>query len=93
MADRNSLLQTLLQFLSEDTSADVSGVDGLTDLRSGLGLDSVDFVGLVMRIEGHYRIRFTRDELEHLTTVDELLTLLESKVGPSPVTLVSVVAA
>jgi acyl carrier protein len=80
MPDRSSIRDTLLRFLEEDTSAPVSAIDDSTDLRGGLNLDSVDFVGLVMRIEGHYRIRLSREELEALVTVGDLLTLVEAKI-------------
>jgi acyl carrier protein len=33
----------------------------------------------VMRIEGQYHIRLSRDELEGLATVGDLLTLVEGK--------------
>ncbi len=79
MADRDSIRQTLLQFLREDSAADLAIIEDTSELRGGLGLDSVDFVGLVMRIEGHYRIRLTREELEGLNTVGDLLTLVEGK--------------
>lgn len=92
MADRDSIRQTLLQFLREDSAADMAIIDDTTELRGGLGLDSVDFVGLVMRIEGHYRIRLTRGELDGLGTVGDLLTLVAGKVA-NPATTSSAAAA
>lgn len=82
--DRASIRDTLLRFLAEDTAVDVSAIEDGTDLRGGLSLDSVDFVSLVMRIEGHYRIRLSREELERLTTVGDLLTLVEAKIAVPP---------
>lgn len=79
MANRDNIRQTLIQFLREDSPADMAIIDDSTELRGGLGLDSVDFVGLVMRIEGHYRIRLSREELDGLGTVGDFLTLLEGK--------------
>lgn len=79
MIQRDHVRQTLLQFLREDTSADVNDLTDDTLLRDGLGLDSVDFVGLIMRIEGHYRIRLTHTELETVNTAGDLLNLVQSK--------------
>jgi acyl carrier protein len=52
-----------------------------TNLREGLGLDSVDVVSVVSQIERQYRIRLTHQELETLTTVADVLNLLETKLA------------
>lgn len=83
MIDRAMVRETLVHMLQEDTTCDVAAITDESDLRGSLGLDSVDFVSLVMRMEGQYRIRFTRDELESLTTVGDLLALVESKIHDS----------
>lgn len=82
MADRASIRQTLLQFLKEDTGVETIDIGEMTSLTEGLAMDSVDFVGLIMRIEGHYRIRLSRPELEQLKVVGDLLNLIESKLTP-----------
>lgn len=82
MVTRAAILQTMLQFLEEDTPIDVAQVNEGTALRKELGLDSVDFVGMIMRIEGHYRIRMTHAEMERLKTVGDLITLVIGKANP-----------
>jgi acyl carrier protein len=84
MIDRASIRATLGQFLREDTSAEFEHLDDSTCLRDGLGLDSVDFVGVVMRIEGHYHIRLSRVEMDKLKTVSDLLTLVQMKSHATP---------
>lgn len=79
MTQRDSIRATLVQFLREDTAAPTDNVSDATPIRDGLGLDSVDFVGLVMRIEGHYHIRLSREELEGLDTIGDLLDLVADK--------------
>lgn len=79
MTERLAIRYTLVRFLQEDTTAATEGITEATDFRDGLGLDSVDFVGLVMRVEGHYHIRLSREELESLTNVASLLDLIQSK--------------
>jgi acyl carrier protein len=78
MADRATIRQTLLDFLQEDTGIEVDKVEETTAFTD-MALDSIDFVGLIMRIEGHYRIRLARPELEQLKVVGDLLTLIENK--------------
>src|SRR4051794_16496132 len=79
MPDRPAIRQQLIQFLEEDTNAPPSDLGDAVNLRADLGLDSVDFVGIIMRIEGHYRIRLTPAELERVVTTGTLLALLKEK--------------
>ena len=52
------------------------------ELREGLGLDSVDVVGLVMRVERQFRIRLTMEELMEVKSVGQLLDLVRGKSTP-----------
>jgi acyl carrier protein len=81
MSDRDIVLNNLVQFLESDTDAPVENLDESLSLREGLGLDSVDLVGIIMRIEEHYRIRLSQDELERITTVGTLIDLIHNKVA------------
>ena len=53
------------------------------DLRESLGLDSVDVVGLVMRIEREFRVRLSPEELANVKVVGDLLDLMEGETGGS----------
>jgi acyl carrier protein len=85
MPERESTRRTLLQFLRDDTAAEISDLTDDTCLRTGLNLDSVDFVGLIMRIEGEYRVRLTHEELEKIATVGDLLNLIQAKTNSASV--------
>jgi acyl carrier protein len=80
MTDRTAILRKLLDFLESDTDIKVDQVNEEVSLREGLGLDSVDLVGIIMRIEGHYHIRMSHAELEQVGTVADLLDVIQSKV-------------
>jgi acyl carrier protein len=81
MTDRSAILDTLVRFLREDTTVETNGVTDVTDFDDGLALDSVDFVGLVMRLEGHYRVRIAQAELRPVRTVGDLISLVQDKLG------------
>jgi acyl carrier protein len=51
------------------------------DLRETMGLDSVDVVGLVMRIEREFRVRLSTEELATVKRVGDLLDLMEAKLA------------
>ena len=81
MNDRRDILNKLVEFLESDTEVRVDNLAESLSLREGLGLDSVDLVGVIMRIEGHYRIRLSHGELETVTTVGLLLDLIQGKIA------------
>ncbi len=81
MSDRETIRQTLVEFLESETGEKVPALDDAKKLREELGLDSVDVVSIVMQIERHFRIRLAHQELESLLTVGELLNLIQAKLA------------
>jgi acyl carrier protein len=79
MPDRDTIRQTLIELLEADTGEKYPDLVDDTNLREGLGLDSVDVVSIVSQIERRFRIRLTQQELEKLVTVADVLNLLETK--------------
>jgi acyl carrier protein len=86
MPDRQTIRQTLIELLEADTGEKYPELDDSTNLREGLGLDSVDVVSIVSQIERRFRIRLTQQELEKLVTVADMLDLLETKFAIGPET-------
>src|SRR2546427_4416355 len=76
---REMIRQTLIELLEADTGEKYPDLDDNTNLREGLGLDSVDVVSIVSQIERRFRIRLTQQELEKLVSVADVLDLLETK--------------
>ena len=81
MPDRQLIRDTLIELLEADTGEKYPDLADATNLREGLGLDSVDVVSIVSQIERRFRIRLTQQELEHLATVGDVLGLLEAKLA------------
>ncbi len=83
MANREMIRQTLVELLEADTGEKYPDLDENTNLREGLGLDSVDVVSIVSQIERRFRIRLTHEELQTLATVADVVKLLEAKLAAS----------
>lgn len=79
MSDRGAILDQLKQIMEDDTEVDVEKLSESASIREDLGLDSVDLVGVVMKIEGVYRIRLTHQDLQGVTTVNDMIDLIISK--------------
>jgi acyl carrier protein len=84
MMDRESIRQTLAAYLEEDLGEPVASMDDALDIRAGLGLDSVDVVGLVMKVERQFRVRLASEELTEIVTIGDMLDLLQSKLAGLP---------
>jgi acyl carrier protein len=81
MKSRDDLRSTLSRLLEEEMGEMYPELDDDRDLREGLGLDSVDVVGLVMRIEREFHIRLSMEELAEVKAVGQMLDLLEAKLA------------
>jgi acyl carrier protein len=81
---REMIRQTLIELLEADTGEKYPDLDEKTNLREGLGLDSVDVVSIVSQVERRFRIRLTHEELQTLVTVGDVLNLLQTKLTAGP---------
>jgi acyl carrier protein len=87
MSARETLRTTLLNLLEEEMGEKYPLLQDDQDLRETLGLDSVDVVGLVMRIEREFRVRLSAEELANVKLVGDLLDLMETKLAQQPAVL------
>ena len=83
MLDRNAIRQTLIELMEADTGETYGDLADEKNLRTELGLDSVDVVSIVSQVERRFRIRLSQQDLEKLVTVGDLLDLLQAKLGES----------
>jgi acyl carrier protein len=79
--DRESLRRTLLERLREEKEEVPAAIPDDLNLREGLGLDSIDFVSLVISLQEHFAIELKTEELEKLVNVGDLLHLVEAKLA------------
>ena len=84
MWTRETLRTTLSNLLEEEMGQTYPELTDDQDLRESLNLDSVDVVGLVMRIEREFRVRLATEELATVRRVGDLLSLMEAKLAERP---------
>lgn len=82
MATRNEIRQALLNLVSEEIGAPIVLSD-TQSLAEELGMDSVDFVSLIMHVEQHFRVHLTHEELRGLACFGDLVSLVEHKLATS----------
>ena len=81
MQDRAAIRQTLIELMEADTGGNYASMEDGQNLRTDLGLDSVDVVSIVSQVERRFRIRLSQQELEKLVTVGDVLDLLQAKLA------------
>ncbi|MBO0699333.1 MAG: acyl carrier protein [Zavarzinella sp.] len=88
MTERQAIVAKLAEVLEAETGASPDAIRESEDLplRDGLNIDSVDLIGMVMRVEEFYRIRMTHEELARVVTVRDLVDLIQSKRAASVAT-------
>jgi acyl carrier protein len=79
--DRTELAQVLLELVEDETGDKFTDIDDDTDLRTGLRLDSLDMVSLILKTETRLNIKIESHELNGVTTVGRMLDLLQVKTG------------
>jgi acyl carrier protein len=82
--DRATLRTELLKLLENNIGKTFPDLDDSDDLRTELGLDSVDLVTLVIEVQTAFNIEIASEELAPLTRVGELLDLIQAKVSTTP---------
>lgn len=78
--DRKNVFSTVIEIAEADLGETFKDVTEATNLRTGLGMDSVDVVSLVSQVERRFRIRMNTEELLSLVTVGDMITLVHGKV-------------
>ena len=86
MLDRNAIRHKLIELMEADTGETYADIDDTKNLRTELGLDSVDVVSIVSQVERHFRIRLSQQDLEKLVTVGDVLDLLQLKLSEGEAT-------
>ncbi len=79
MQDRDAIRRTLIELMEADTGEIYANIDDSKNLRTELGLDSVDVVSVVSQVERRFRIRLSQQDMQKLVTVGDVLDLLQKK--------------
>lgn len=73
------VIDELTKLANENLDIDFNDLDMNTKL-SDLDIDSIDMLDFIMLIEEKYDIEFEEDELDEIETLDDIASLIESKI-------------
>ncbi|GAC1452136.1 MAG: hypothetical protein NVSMB9_37140 [Isosphaeraceae bacterium] len=79
--ERQELRRVLTELLDETTGEPRGEIGEEQDLQEGLGLDSVDMFSLIVEIQSKLKIKLASEDLAAVSTVGDLLDILQAKLA------------
>lgn len=78
--NKQEIIENLNSFLSEEFEVEVSDILPEGSIKDTLGLDSLDYVDLVVLIESNFGFKVKSEDLPSIKTFTNLYDYIESKI-------------
>jgi acyl carrier protein len=78
---RAEIEKTVKNFLIEDIEVEEEIIKPDAHLKNDLGIDSLDFVDIVVIVERNFGFKIKPEEMQGVTTLSQFCDYIESKVG------------
>ncbi|MCM1039543.1 MAG: acyl carrier protein [Roseburia sp.] len=75
--------EKLKQVIAQILNVDPKEITPETTFMEDLGADSLDIFQIVMGIEEEFDIEIPAEDVEHITTVEEAVQLIQNSVSPA----------
>jgi acyl carrier protein len=72
--------QKVNEFLAEEFESDLSAITPDAPLKETLELDSLDYIDLVVILEGNFGIKVKQEEFTSIVTFNDLYHYIQSKI-------------
>ena len=79
--ERTEIEEKVKEFLIEDLEIDEEKIAPEALLKEDLGVDSLDFVDIVVIVEKNFGFRIQAQEMANVKTLSQFYDYIESKVG------------
>ena len=79
--NRTEIEEKVKAFLIDDLEIDEEKIAPEAKLKDDLGIDSLDFVDIVVFVEKNFGFKITPEEMAGVTTLSQFCDYIESKVG------------
>ena len=78
---RTEIEEKVKAFLIDDLEIDEDKVFADAKLKEDMGIDSLDFVDIVVIVEKNFGFKIKAEEMAGVTTLNQFCDYIESKVG------------
>lgn len=73
------MLERMKEIVAEQLNVEVSEIKVSSNFKDDLGADSLDLFELVMALEEEYDVEIPAEDLNNITTVEEVMNYLKEK--------------
>lgn len=80
--NRQEIEEKVREFLIEDLEVEEEAIVPEAKLKDDLGIDSLDFVDIVVIVERKFGFKIKPEEMAGVDTLSRFCDYIESKVGP-----------
>lgn len=78
---REEIEEKVRAFLIDDLEIDEDKINDDAKLKDDMGIDSLDFVDIVVIVEKNFGFKINPEEMKDVTTLRQFCDYIESKVG------------
>ncbi|MDE5811510.1 MAG: acyl carrier protein [Muribaculaceae bacterium] len=78
---RNEIEEKVRDFLIEDLEVEEDKIAGGAHLKNDIGIDSLDFVDIVVIVEKNFGFKIKPEEMAGVETLDQFCDYIEKKVN------------
>ncbi|MBS7409042.1 MAG: acyl carrier protein [Alloprevotella sp.] len=79
--NRTEIEAKVREFLIEDLEVEESAISPEANLKDDLGIDSLDFVDIVVIVERKFGFKIKPEEMAGVTTLSQFCDYIQTKVG------------
>jgi acyl carrier protein len=79
--EREKIEETVRNFLVEELEVDETAIAPEALLKDDLGIDSLDFVDIVVIVERNFGFKIKAEDMADVRTLSQFCDYIESKVG------------
>lgn len=76
-----NVAEKVTEIVAENLGYETKEVLGKSNLRDDLGADSLDVINVIMDVETAFDMQISDTEAEGVNTVDDLITVVQSKLS------------
>ncbi len=81
MMSREQIIETVNTFLIDEIEVEEDQIKDSALLKEDLGIDSLDFVDIVVIVEHHFGFKIKPSDMEGVRTLAQFYDFIESKIN------------
>ncbi len=79
--ENKKIIDTIQSFLIEEFEVEPAKITNDANLKETLGLDSLDYIDLVVIIESNFKFKVKPEDFTHIDTLEDFYNYVISKVN------------